>query len=361
MTLLALTACTLLAQATPPLPAFDFRQPGAVAEWTATHDITRLEPTGQGMAVHIGGEDPYFAGPARDYPAGQPLLLKVRVKSSSGGHLQIFYFGPTRGTDEQHAVHAAVKPGVWQDLTIPMPPLGRGSRLRIDPPGTRGVCVIESIRFEPRLTIAAPNWPRPTVPRVDAQSPIIQNGSLTLRQNPGEFAGFVISVDGKPFATGHNQPLIGYVRPGESAVRWIDVAKAGKVRCNPAPGLSGIAIETSFADPDDGRWTLARTFQPGEPGTINVTATAAVDAPRDVVFVPLILVLPGHGSFGAIKGQGLFAGVEYLENEPSSSTADLSEQAGANRLVPDSARITWPLTAIQAHGRYLGLIWDRSP
>ena len=75
----------------------------------------------------------------------------------------------------------------------------------------------------------------------------------------------------------------------------------------------------------------------------------------------MLLLLPGHGSFGALKGQGLLAGVEYLENEPSSSTADLNEKAGADRRVPDSARITFPLMAIQAHGRYVGLIWDRAP
>ena len=86
-----------------------------------------------------------------------------------------------------------------------------------------------------------------------------------------------------------------------------------------------------------------------------------MDAPREVVFLPLFLMLPGHGSFGSLKGQGLFAGVEYLENEPSSSTADLNEKAGANRRVPDSARITFPLMAIQAHDRYVGLIWDRAP
>ena len=126
-------------------------------------------------------------------------------------------------------------------------------------------------------------------------------------------------------------------------------------------GLSGIAMRATFTDPDGGRWTLSQTFQAGETGTINVSASCSVDTARDVVFVPLLLILPGHGSFGTVKGQGLFAGVEYLENEPSSSTADLNEQAGANRLVPDSARITFPLMAIQAHGSYLGLIWDRSP
>ena len=50
--------------AAPPLPSFDFRQAGAVAEWGELHDVARLEATGQGMAVHLSGPDPYFSGPA---------------------------------------------------------------------------------------------------------------------------------------------------------------------------------------------------------------------------------------------------------------------------------------------------------
>ena len=32
-----------------------------------------------------------------------------------------------------------------------------------------------------------------------------------------------------------------------------------------------------------------------------------------------------------------------------------------NRRVPASAKITFPLMAVQAHGHYVGLIWDRAP
>jgi len=36
-----------------PLPAFDFRQASAVADWGETHDVSHIEATKQGMAVHI--------------------------------------------------------------------------------------------------------------------------------------------------------------------------------------------------------------------------------------------------------------------------------------------------------------------
>ncbi|MFO0949677.1 MAG: hypothetical protein U0835_00705 [Isosphaeraceae bacterium] len=342
------------------LPAFDFRQPSAVAEWGELHDVARLEATPEGMAVHLDGDDPYFSGPPRDFPPGVPLTMKIRLRPSAGGHLQVFHFDGRHGTSEKRSARVALKGGGWQVRTLFLPPLGPGTRLRLDPPGRRGVCLIESIRFEPKLEIAAPDWPKPTVPAVPADAPAVGSGMLVLRQHPGELGGFTVRMGGRLLATGHNRPLIGYLAPGR-VVRWLDVAKLAKVATR-FIGLPGIqTVEAALEDPDGGHWRLTQTFGPAGNGAITATATAEVDAPRQVVFLPLLLVLPGNGSFGTLKGQGLFAGVEFLENEPSSSTADLNEEAGALRKVPDSARITFPLMAIQAHGNYVGLTWRQAP
>ena len=128
------------------------------------HDVSHIEATKQGMAVHIAGPDPYIFGPAREYPAGTPLFMKIRLKSSEGGSFHVFYFGSGQESSEEHSVRFAVRRGDWQEQTVPLPPMAPGFRLRLDPPGERGVCLIESIRFTPRLTIAAPAWPKPTVP-----------------------------------------------------------------------------------------------------------------------------------------------------------------------------------------------------
>ena len=71
-------------------------------------------------------------------------------------------------------------------------------------------------------------------------------------------------------------------------------------------------------------------------------------------------MLPGLGSFGTNKTQALFAGVEYLDNEPSSSEADLIGPA-AKRQLPDTLKLTFPLMAVAAEERYLGLIWEPAP
>lgn len=49
-------------------------------------------------------------------------------------------------------------------------------------------------------------------------------------------------------------------------------------------------------------------------GTIDVQAQVSVDQPREVYFLPMFLLLPGMGNYGTSKGQGLFAGLEYLED-----------------------------------------------
>ncbi len=360
-----------------PLPGFDFQKPGSAAGWgELPHDVARTETTPEGLAVHIGGPDPYIHGPARDYPAGVPLLLKIRLKSSEGGTFQVFYFGPRHDTSEAHSARFAVRRGAWQEQIVPLPPLGAQARLRLDPPGDRGVCVIASITFVPRPQIAAPAWPQPR-PGSDEPGPDaleITSGALVLRHHPAHWQHFTVTAARRLVAAGHDRPMIGYLhprgtsqRPGSgpgsgpgtspapapapapapgaaAPVRWIDVAAAATVTARRDPAAQAIVVEASLRDPDGGTWRLRQEFRPGAAGSIDVRAGCAVDAPRDVVFLPLLLVLPGHGSFGALKGQALFAGIEYLENEPSSSTADLNGPGAAARARPGQAHLP-------AHGR----------
>jgi hypothetical protein len=203
------------------------------------------------------------------------------------------------------------------------------------------------------------------VPELGADSPAIAAGPLTLKHASGHWGDFTLSVANHVVATGHNRPMIGYLDPARTGkearapVRWVDVAKVATFSTINNPDDRSLQVEVRFVDPDGGRWQLRQVFGPRAPGAIGLKSACSVDVPRDVVFLPLLLVVPGQGSFGALKGQALFAGVEYLENEPSSSTADLNGP-GANRRVPASAKITFPLMAVQAHGDYVGLIWERA-
>src|SRR5262249_21692653 len=107
-------------------------------------------------------------------------------------------------------------------------------------------------------------------------------------------------------------------------------------------------------------WEITQTFAPGREGSIDVETRVMVNQERAVLYLPMLTLLPGSGSFGTNKTQALFAGLEYLESDPSSSEADIVLPE-AKRQVPNTLKITFPLMTIQADGRYLVLIWEPQP
>src|SRR5208283_2200502 len=109
---------------------------------------------------------------------------------------------------------------------------------------------------------------------------------------------------------------------------------------------------------DGGTWLINQRFTPAGGGSaLDIRIDFTVDRDRAVAFLPMLMVFPGAGSFGSSKNQGLLAGLEYLENEPSSSEADIIGPA-SKRQVPDNLKLTFPLMAIQNDGRFLALTWQ---
>ena len=73
-----------------PLPAFDFTNPADSAGWAPTHDISSLTTTSTGLLVQISGGDPFTEGPPRDYPAGVPLWLRLKLLSDAAARPRCF-------------------------------------------------------------------------------------------------------------------------------------------------------------------------------------------------------------------------------------------------------------------------------
>jgi hypothetical protein len=370
--------------ATPSLPSFDFTRAEGLRGWEPTHDVSQLRGTSGGLEITISGWDPYIHGPARDYPAGTLLWLTVRLKSAEAGTGQIFYF--RTGATEENSVRFPVRAGSWQEIRLPLPALGPGYRLRFDPPGTRGKCVLGFLRAEPRAALQEPAWPQPVRPEPGASALSVRSGDLQLAHDGNTPGGFVLQVAGEEMAVGLTRSLIGYVR-GEQT-RWVPLGSDAAVTAR--SGVDGVTVTTSLRDPDGATWRIEQRFAAGDrrgagaPGTgaqrrkgaaadtsgrrsttpgagaIDIETRVTVNQERQIIFLPMLVLLPGAGSFGAAKGQGLFAGLEYLDNEPSSSEADVIGPA-SKRQVPDSLKITFPLMAIQARDRYVGLIWRQDP
>jgi hypothetical protein len=338
-----------------PLPRWDFTQPGAVAEWKAQHDIAALRGSPEGMVIEISGEDPYLAGPPRDFPPGQPLWLRLRLRSDQAGSGQLFYYRDR--TTEGDSVRFPVRAGAWDEIRVPLPPLGPGYRFRLDPPGRGGTATVAWLRVEPRVTISEPEWPRPSPPDLGRDALVLRSGDLELLHARDRLGAFSLRVAGDPVATGLNDPLIGYLS-GASPARWLRWSERATVTTRRGP--DGLLVRGTAVDADGAGWTITQRFRAAAPGAIDVETRVTVSQERSVLFLPMLALLPGAGSFGEAKGQGLFAGLEYLDNEPSSSEADLIGPA-AKRQVPDSLKITFPLIAIQARDRYVGLTWSKSP
>jgi hypothetical protein len=355
------------------LPRFDFSQEAAVREWQPTHDVASLRHTPEGMVIAINGGDPYIHGPARDFPAGQMLWMRVRLKSDQAGAAQIFYFNARKGTNEPDSVRFNVPAGVWHEAKVPVPAFGTGQMLRFDPPGTKGVCIIASISFEARSLLKEPEWVKPVAPTIGGGAVTLNSGALRLAHSAGELGGFELWVDNQRMGFGHTKPMLGYLMNGEP--RWMEIPTKAQVTRTQD---NGAEVRVSFRDRDGGEWVIAQRFKsaaapgvksaaaPGvksaaAPGAFDVETQVTVNQDRKVIYLPMLLVLPGAGAFGGSKNQAVFAGLEYLDkNEPSSSEADIIGP-GSKRQVPDTLRIAFPLMAIQQNDRYIGLIWEMTP
>jgi hypothetical protein len=334
-----------------PLPVFDFTREVEAREWGEAHDVSVLRPTGEGLEVAVSGDDPYFSGPARDYPDDVPLWLLLRLRSDQAGSGEVFYFRdhPEPGK----SVRFSVPGGRWTEARVALPSLGPAHRLRIDPPGGGGVVVLSGIRFEERVSYPEPEWPAWT-PAGSAPERVVSSGDLEVFTGPETPFGVDLRVRGERFASAHPRPRIAYL--GGNDVRWIDLAAAVT---RETPGEDSLRLTAKARDPDGCEWTCVHFFRRGPaPGVVEVETSVACSADRTVLYVPMHAFLAGEGSFGRSKGQGLLAGLEYLDDEPSSSEADIVGPE-SDRRVPASHKVTFPLMAVQAGGRYLGLVWDR--
>lgn len=348
------------------LPGFDFTQADGARGWQAQHDLAALRSTPDGLHADIAGPDPYFAGPPVDLPPEVPLWLDLTLRSETGGMGQVFYYRdhPT----EPDSVRFAIPAQEWTSVRLRLPALGSGWRFRLDPPGQGGSCVFRSLSFAERVRFPAPEWPAVTAPELGEEPFELVSGGLRLLHSRDAFNAFRIEVDGQPMVVGNPNALLGYAVDG--AARWTPIGGSDetqtRVVLQPRTRLAdrwiGGVLRTSvrFRDPDGVVWEMQQDFAPDQPGTLRVSVRLQPESPRDVLYLPVFSLFAGLESFGTNKTQALLPGIEYLANEPSSSTADLDPPA-SHRQVPDLAKLTFPLMAIAARDRWVGLTWSGGP
>lgn len=359
-TLLGLTTMALSDSATAQgaKPLFDFTTDTGRRNWQPSHDITRLEPSREGMTIVASGEDPYSFGPPVVVPTGQPLWLRLRVRAPQSGTWQVFYFAEGTGATEKDSVRFAVRGGEWQEIQVPLPPLPAAAayRFRLDTPPAPFAGTIAYLDVTPRVLLKmSEGVTRPTPPVIAQNAPVIQAGELAVRVAEDSGA-LLLSVAGQPIAFTSSALPIGYQSIPGGPLQWL--SEGVKPRTAVRTEGSTLIIETRFSDKDGGEWLLERRLTSAGKGySVSVKTRLSISQDRIIAHLPFLVLFTTEKQ----RGQAIFSGLEYLEaGEESGSEADLIGPE-ARRLVPSRYKITLPLMAMEMNGRYLGLAWSASP
>jgi hypothetical protein len=338
---------------------------GVVAEWDFSKGTqgwsgnNKVEPVGstaEGLVVRSTGEDPWIEGPAIDFPSPDGMArVTIRMKSTSDRGGELFYGRQFSG--DRSVRFTVNNDGNWHEYVLMIPqPLGVKSRFRLDPCSFAGELTVAWIRVEALKKMEPPVFEKPVFTAlIDSSSLAVKSGNLTVRHSRKAWGDFLVAVDDKPFACGYASEIIGLLI--DDQVQWINLKNA-TAKVDAAKNTLRVVAEVK--DKGGCTWRLTRVFGIGEKGTLSVETTVQVDQDRQAVLVPWLTMFAGAGTFGEKKHQGLFAGLEYLQDEPSSSEADIAAPANVRR-IPDSYKVTFPLMTIQQNGHYIGLIWDRDP
>ncbi|MFO0904953.1 MAG: hypothetical protein U0939_18250 [Pirellulales bacterium] len=334
-----------------PLLEWPLSNAAHASRWKPLHDVGRIAAQADGMRIEIQGEDPYIASPRHDFPEGERLQLRLRLRSETGGTAQVFYYQD--GPREAQSVRFGAPAGESYEALLPLPPLGPRTQFRFDPPGASGVCVLERFAIERPLSIEPPGAGPPTPFTPAAGDRVLTSGPLTLRHAADRWHDFSVSYGDRLLAVAHNRPRISYL--AGRTQRWTTPQKA-----TVDATAQELAARTQWTDEEGATWRIEQRFRPARTAALQVVTRVTVDQPRRIAHLPTLVLMAGLGSFERRKSQALLAGVEYLEEEPSSSTADL-EGPAALRRVPAAHKLTMPLMAIQHEGLYLALRWKRDP
>ena len=320
--------------------------------WTGNKQVENLSFSSEGLIVKSTGEDPWIEGPAVDLPGDKIIRVKIRMKSDADTGAELFYGRTFRAGDSIR--FTVITDGQWHDYSpVIRDKLGPGTRFRFDPCIGAGQVTVASISIETINEIVVPFLEKPIKPnKTGSRQVSVKSGDLEFQHYGGTWGNFTLNVNGVEMAAGYQSELLGLVFDDQP--EWLNLKNADITFENPSTS------KASFKDSKGGNWEIRRSIKAAkQSGTLIVEIELKADKDRDIIHIPWLTIFPGMGIFGQQKDQGLFAGLEYLCDEPSSSMADIETSDHARR-VPDPVKITFPLMAIAQGGNYIGIIWEPS-
>jgi hypothetical protein len=321
-------------------------------DWMGNARVKNLTSSSEGLAVKCTGEDPWIEGPAVDLPGDKIIRVKIRMKSNADAGAELFYGRVFRAGDSVRFTTRT--DGQWHDYSLVIrDKLGPGTRFRLDPCIGAGNVTVAWIKIETISEIVTPLLEKPKEPDMaGAGRASVKSGGLEFEHYGDIWGNFALKVNGVEMAAGYQSELIGLVF--DEQPEWLNLKNANVTFDNSSTSRA------SLKDSRGGTWEIRRSIKAAkQQGTLIVEIELKVDKDRDIIHIPWLTIFPGLGTFGERKDQGLFAGLEYLCDEPSSSEADIATPDHVRR-IPDPVKITFPLMMIARGGNYIGVIWEPS-
>ncbi|MCX7046385.1 MAG: hypothetical protein NTX50_12980 [Candidatus Sumerlaeota bacterium] len=354
-------------------------------KWQPNERVANLRSTGEGLEFETTAEDPWITGPAANFPADRRLRLTIRMKSNAEDGAGEFFFGPKidPALSKRFNIH---NDGAWHEYQVLIREgiLKPGGTIRLDPCSGKGKIAIAWLKVEALAPTAQLKTEKPGMfskgapaigaapaagmaPAIGAAAEVkMTAGDISVVVPIQQWGGWRVAVNGAEMARAHDHEFLAYVA-GERTV-WVDLAAGTEASSKLLSATSGpgtgaraseaIVSDLNIKDADGGVWTLQRTMRAHSSGAaLEIELSIQCDRDRDLIYFPWLTLFPGLYSFGEKKQQAVFAGLEYLSNEPSSSEAEI-RGPGAIRRLPNPVKIAFPLMTIAAEGRWLGLMWE---
>ena len=340
----------------------DFTKTGG--GWKAAHHMKDVAVSSAGTSFKVTDNDPWFLGPKVAIPAAPEGATKVRFTitcepTTCGGAWEIYHDLDGKGYAERkkfalRACGSAPYTQFIADMPVKSFAAVNGS-FRIDPPAViGGQFTIKSFTAE----IIKPLWTyKPATPPeliLPADAITLEGEGWRLLHDPVRMGAFRYESHGKTVEGCVGEAcVVASSRGGRGATAlpgdW------GMVRPTVKRTKNGFAMSAEVRDAEGRKWKMTRSFAKAEENRALAIRTTFTCDMTQVFHVPYLTLFAERSSNGR-KHQAMLAGLEYLDDEPSSSTKDI-RMPEANRLIPDIHRITAPFAALTDEKAWLAAKW----
>ena len=355
----AFAACALIPTAGATV-VFDFAKPGHGLK--LNNDATDGRQTATGYAFRAPGDFPVlFSQPVELPPAPKgATIMTLLLETAETDFGSIFLYWSPQGHPGAYATERLISmrqvdaTHFTADLPIACAPRGL-TTFRFDTGKGLNGSGGELRRFS--VDYLTPVWGGQGELKApdrwaDGEGETLVSGDCRLVHSRTSAGSFRFEASGKVRAEGGGDgPIVVVGSDGRPET----VAFGGKPSFERT--RDSLAVSSTGRDRAGRRWNVRRTFTAVKDGFAVETAVSC-NRPADVLHLPYLTLSVDRASKGR-KAQALLPGLEYLDDEPSSTTKGIRGPE-ANRLIPEASKLCFPLMALTDGHDDLALEWTPS-